>query len=179
MEPGSSFLTHLVMVQKSVLLENPTQKMHDAICVFCDETFFKDIRSELWVKCIMCEIWAHCDCADCEKDDYEKVGQNVRNAAERALPTVVGYAGVAKQVVKRSINIAPLQIGPADIYSTAYFRPRLPYNWPINFLDKPHVTRTVLISDKGSASIRVFAITINRRLQSEAVTAKLNLNFDS
>ncbi|KAJ8912247.1 hypothetical protein NQ315_003350 [Exocentrus adspersus] len=30
----------------------------------------------------------------------EKVGKNVRNAAERALPTVVGYAGVAKQFGK-------------------------------------------------------------------------------
>ncbi|XP_018568837.1 cecropin-C type 1-like [Anoplophora glabripennis] len=30
----------------------------------------------------------------------EKVGQNVRNAAERSLPTVVGYAAVAKQVGK-------------------------------------------------------------------------------
>ncbi|XP_074032202.1 cecropin-A [Leptinotarsa decemlineata] len=27
----------------------------------------------------------------------EKVGQNVRKAAEKTLPTVVGYAGVAKQ----------------------------------------------------------------------------------
>ncbi|KAJ8971416.1 hypothetical protein NQ317_018151 [Molorchus minor] len=68
MEPGSSFLTHLVMVQKSVLLENPTQKMIQS--VFCDGKFFEVIRGELWVQCIMCEMWAHCDCADCEKDDY-------------------------------------------------------------------------------------------------------------
>ncbi|KAJ8974772.1 hypothetical protein NQ317_002486 [Molorchus minor] len=27
----------------------------------------------------------------------EKVGQNVRNAAERGLPTAVGYAGLASQ----------------------------------------------------------------------------------
>nr|BAD66670.1 cecropin precursor [Acalolepta luxuriosa] len=30
----------------------------------------------------------------------EKVGKNIRNAAERSLPTVVGYAGVAKQIGK-------------------------------------------------------------------------------
>ncbi|KAJ8974771.1 hypothetical protein NQ317_002485 [Molorchus minor] len=30
----------------------------------------------------------------------EKVGKNIRNAAERALPIVGGYANVAKQVGK-------------------------------------------------------------------------------
>ncbi|KAJ8969834.1 hypothetical protein NQ317_001006 [Molorchus minor] len=51
-------------------VKEPNSK-DDAICVFCDGKFFEDIRGELWVQCIMCEMWAHCNCADCEKDDYE------------------------------------------------------------------------------------------------------------
>lgn len=42
----------------------------DAICVFCDGKFSEDRKGELWVQCMMCEMWAHCDCADCEKDNY-------------------------------------------------------------------------------------------------------------
>lgn len=42
----------------------------DAVCLFCEGKFSDDIRGELWVQCIMCEMWAHIDCADCERDNY-------------------------------------------------------------------------------------------------------------
>ena len=42
----------------------------DAICLFCEGKFSDDKRGELWVQCIMCQMWAHNDCADCEKDIY-------------------------------------------------------------------------------------------------------------
>ncbi|KAJ8975196.1 hypothetical protein NQ317_014918 [Molorchus minor] len=52
-----------------ICFREPNSK-DDAICVFCNGKFFEDIRGELWVQGIMCEMWAHCDCADCEKHDY-------------------------------------------------------------------------------------------------------------
>ncbi len=42
----------------------------DAVCIFCEETFSKDTRGELWVQCMICQMWAHNDCAGCEKDVY-------------------------------------------------------------------------------------------------------------
>lgn len=31
----------------------------DAVCLFCDGTFIEDNRVELWVQCMLCELWAH------------------------------------------------------------------------------------------------------------------------
>lgn len=42
----------------------------DAVCLFCEGFFSKDTKGELWVQCIACEMWAHNDCAGCEKDAY-------------------------------------------------------------------------------------------------------------
>ncbi|KAF5282402.1 hypothetical protein FQR65_LT14296 [Abscondita terminalis] len=36
----------------------------DAECMFCDQKFSKDSREELWIQCVMCNLWAHSDCSD-------------------------------------------------------------------------------------------------------------------
>lgn len=48
--------------------EKPTEE--DAICIFCGNSFSKDVRGELWIKCLMCEEWSHSLCAGCESDTY-------------------------------------------------------------------------------------------------------------
>ncbi|GBM39565.1 hypothetical protein AVEN_52919-1 [Araneus ventricosus] len=35
----------------------------DSTCIFCDGKFSEDTRREVWVKCDMCQMWAHLDCA--------------------------------------------------------------------------------------------------------------------
>lgn len=42
----------------------------DAACLFCESLFSNDSKGELWVKCMICEMWAHNECAGCEKDYY-------------------------------------------------------------------------------------------------------------
>lgn len=42
----------------------------DATCVYCDGLFSHDIRGELWVRCLMCQLWAHEDCADTERSEF-------------------------------------------------------------------------------------------------------------
>ncbi|CAH1953904.1 unnamed protein product [Acanthoscelides obtectus] len=42
----------------------------DAVCLFCDERFSENQIGELWVRCIMCNLWAHEQCSGAEKDDY-------------------------------------------------------------------------------------------------------------
>ncbi|CAH1979310.1 unnamed protein product [Acanthoscelides obtectus] len=43
---------------------------NDATCIFCDHRFSEDNTGELWVRCIMCRLWAHEQCSGAEKDDY-------------------------------------------------------------------------------------------------------------
>ncbi|GBO10776.1 hypothetical protein AVEN_67330-1 [Araneus ventricosus] len=38
----------------------------EATCIFCDGKFSEDTRGEVWVKCFMCQMWAHLDCAGAE-----------------------------------------------------------------------------------------------------------------
>ncbi|KAK4882781.1 hypothetical protein RN001_006100 [Aquatica leii] len=42
----------------------------DATCLFCDGPFSEDHRGELWVRCVMCNMWAHEHCTGAEKDNY-------------------------------------------------------------------------------------------------------------
>nr|CAI5869873.1 unnamed protein product [Callosobruchus analis] len=42
----------------------------DAECLFCERKFSEDRRSELWVQCLMCDLWRHVECAGAEKDEY-------------------------------------------------------------------------------------------------------------
>lgn len=42
----------------------------DVSCMFCDGLFSSDTRGEIWVQCLMCDMWAHNDCAGAEKDEY-------------------------------------------------------------------------------------------------------------
>ncbi|GBM60542.1 hypothetical protein AVEN_37854-1 [Araneus ventricosus] len=42
----------------------------EATCVFCDGEFSEDTRGEGWVKCVMCQMWAHLDCAGAETASY-------------------------------------------------------------------------------------------------------------
>lgn len=42
----------------------------DATCLFCDGRFSEDRRGELWVCCLMCNMWAHDLCSGAEKDNY-------------------------------------------------------------------------------------------------------------
>ncbi|KAF5284735.1 hypothetical protein FQR65_LT13437 [Abscondita terminalis] len=46
-------------------VENPGKD--DAVCLFCESLFSEDIRGELWVQCLVCEMWAHSECAGCKK----------------------------------------------------------------------------------------------------------------
>lgn len=46
----------------------PTQD--DAACIYCESLFSADTRGELWVCCLMCQLWAHEACADTERGDY-------------------------------------------------------------------------------------------------------------
>ncbi|GBM90714.1 hypothetical protein AVEN_261636-1 [Araneus ventricosus] len=41
-----------------------------AACIFCDGKFSEDTRGEVWVKCVMCQMWAHLDCAGAETASY-------------------------------------------------------------------------------------------------------------
>ncbi|GBO09158.1 hypothetical protein AVEN_236617-1 [Araneus ventricosus] len=41
-----------------------------ATCIFCDGKFSEDTRGEVWVKCVMCQMWAHLDCAGAETASY-------------------------------------------------------------------------------------------------------------
>ncbi|GBL96837.1 hypothetical protein AVEN_118957-1, partial [Araneus ventricosus] len=41
-----------------------------ATCIFCDGKFSEDTRGEEWVKCVMCQMWAHLDCAGAETASY-------------------------------------------------------------------------------------------------------------
>lgn len=42
----------------------------DAVCFFCNGPFSQDVRGELWVKCLMCNLWVHNECAGCETEEY-------------------------------------------------------------------------------------------------------------
>ncbi|GBN12694.1 hypothetical protein AVEN_112825-1 [Araneus ventricosus] len=42
----------------------------EATCIFCGGKFSEDTRGEVWVKCGMCQMWAHLDCAGAETDSY-------------------------------------------------------------------------------------------------------------
>lgn len=42
----------------------------DAACMFCDGHFSSDNQGELWVMCIVCNMWAHNDCAGADRDIY-------------------------------------------------------------------------------------------------------------
>ncbi|KAG8304277.1 hypothetical protein J6590_097796, partial [Homalodisca vitripennis] len=45
-------------------------KNDDATCMFCQGQFSDDHRGELWVMCVMCQVWAHNECAGADKDIY-------------------------------------------------------------------------------------------------------------
>lgn len=42
----------------------------DAVCMFCDRKYSDDCRGELWIQCLVCDMWAHIDCAGSETDNY-------------------------------------------------------------------------------------------------------------
>ncbi|GBO36452.1 hypothetical protein AVEN_183334-1 [Araneus ventricosus] len=42
----------------------------EATCIFYDGKFSEDTRGEVWVKCVMCQMWAHLDCAGAETANY-------------------------------------------------------------------------------------------------------------
>ncbi|GBO12646.1 hypothetical protein AVEN_156184-1 [Araneus ventricosus] len=44
-----------------------------ATCIFCDGKFSEYTRGEVWVKCVMCQMWAHLDCAFAETASFSKV----------------------------------------------------------------------------------------------------------
>lgn len=48
----------------------PSQDAQDPECIFCSEKFSHDTEGQLWVMCLMCNLWAHTECAGAEKDVY-------------------------------------------------------------------------------------------------------------
>ncbi|KAJ8973627.1 hypothetical protein NQ317_001969 [Molorchus minor] len=107
---------------------------------FCDGKFFEDIRGELWVQCIMCEMWAHCDCADCEKDDYRKT----KKIGEVCKISVKAWKG-ATPLNSRSESI-PQEIEESATRSTLDLLPtkskkqyELAYNRSVEWCDRNNV----------------------------------------
>ncbi|GBM93093.1 hypothetical protein AVEN_204590-1 [Araneus ventricosus] len=41
-----------------------------ATCIICDGKFSEDTRGEVWVKCVMCQMLAHLDCAGAKTASY-------------------------------------------------------------------------------------------------------------
>lgn len=39
-------------------------------CIFCNALFSEDIRGEKWIQCLMCEMWAHEECAGSDEAHY-------------------------------------------------------------------------------------------------------------
>lgn len=52
------------------ITKGDTSDSNDATCVFCDGKFSQDTCGEVWVKWVMCQMWAHLDCAKAEKVIY-------------------------------------------------------------------------------------------------------------
>ncbi len=44
--------------------------LSNATCMFCVRKFSEDTRGEVWIKCVMCQKWAHLDCAGAERGSY-------------------------------------------------------------------------------------------------------------
>lgn len=42
----------------------------DAECIFCHMLYSNDTQGETWIKCLMCGLWAHIDCAGAEFDTW-------------------------------------------------------------------------------------------------------------
>ncbi|GBM79487.1 hypothetical protein AVEN_57326-1 [Araneus ventricosus] len=42
----------------------------EATCIFCDGKFSEDTHGKAWVKCVMCQMWAHLDCTGAETASY-------------------------------------------------------------------------------------------------------------
>ncbi|GBO12688.1 hypothetical protein AVEN_275005-1 [Araneus ventricosus] len=42
----------------------------EANCIFCNRKFSEDTREEVWIKYVMCQMWAHLDCAGAETGSY-------------------------------------------------------------------------------------------------------------
>lgn len=55
---------------EEILLEQRTKPDQDVHCLFCDEMFSDNNQGEIWVMCLMCNCWAHEDCAGAEKEQY-------------------------------------------------------------------------------------------------------------
>lgn len=56
------------VMETEIGVKNPGDD--DAVCLFCNSCFSEDKHGELWVQCLKCEMWAHNECAGCEKDYY-------------------------------------------------------------------------------------------------------------
>ncbi|CAH1988327.1 unnamed protein product [Acanthoscelides obtectus] len=66
--------TELVLADDDLDMDDmPGQKKPDdldAECIFCESRFSEDRKGELWVQCLMYNMWCHVDCAGADKDDY-------------------------------------------------------------------------------------------------------------
>ncbi|XP_069693143.1 tigger transposable element-derived protein 1-like [Periplaneta americana] len=49
---------------------HPQPQNTSAKCVFCGTKFSEDVRGEIWVQCLQCEMWAHEECAGCDREQY-------------------------------------------------------------------------------------------------------------
>lgn len=59
-----SFTNSEFLLNKAVIAKE------DVFCIFCDRSFSEDTKGEMWIQCLMCEMWAHIVCSGAEKDDY-------------------------------------------------------------------------------------------------------------
>lgn len=49
---------------------HPQPQNTSAECVFCGTKFSEGVRGEIWVQCVQCEMWAHEECAGCDREQY-------------------------------------------------------------------------------------------------------------
>ncbi|CAH2037488.1 unnamed protein product, partial [Iphiclides podalirius] len=52
------------------LMDHVSPDSADAECMFCSNLFSMDKSGESWIKCLMCGLWAHYDCAGPEFDTW-------------------------------------------------------------------------------------------------------------
>lgn len=50
--------------------ETKTPDSDEAFCIFCNGNFLEDTRGEEWVQCLLCEEWAHTECAGYSSGSY-------------------------------------------------------------------------------------------------------------
>lgn len=52
------------------MLEQKKLDVSDGDCLFCNREFSEDRKGELWIQCLICNLWYHVDCTGADKNNY-------------------------------------------------------------------------------------------------------------